>query len=258
MPKNTQPTTPRRQPHSRRRPLLAAIALVGALAASGGAIALTNDGQETGRDVTSSSDSPAKQAPADDALTKLARRDSTDPMAIGRTDAPVVMIEYSEFQCPFCSRFARETKPELLRSYVDQGLLRIEMRAFPIFGKESDQAALASYAAGRQKKFWQFHDMAFAKQRKKNSGEFSQENLEAMAKQAGVADIGQFRTDMASDEARKAVEKDKEEGYRLGVTSTPAFLINGRPLLGAQPTQIFKQAIEDAAKTAKTKGKNSE
>ncbi len=73
---------------------------------------------------------------ADESLLALARRDGGDALAVGKVDAPVVMIEYSDFQCPFCGRFARETEPALLRSYVDKGVLRIEWRNFPVFGAE--------------------------------------------------------------------------------------------------------------------------
>jgi protein-disulfide isomerase len=160
------------------------------------------------------------------------------------------MIEYSDFQCPFCGRFARKTEPELLRSYVDKGVLRIEWRNFPVFGEESEQAALAGWAAGQQKKFWEFHDVAFSQPRERNAGEFSAENLIDMAREAGITDIERFQADMASGKARSTVQKDQEEGYNLGVTSTPAFLVNGRPILGAQPTATFKEAVETAAKAA--------
>ncbi|MFE0101954.1 DsbA family protein [Streptomyces sp. NPDC059009] len=186
-------------------------------------------------------------------LVGLARRDKGDALATGPADAPVVMIEYSDFQCPYCGRFARETEKELIRKYVDKGVLRIEWRNFPIFGDESEQAAKASWAAGQQKKFWEFHDVAYEKQRKRNSGEFSKDNLVAMAKKAGVPDLDRFRDDLASDKADAAVDKDRKEGYGLGVSSTPAFLINGRPVLGAQPTDMFTRTIEAAERAAAEK-----
>lgn len=192
----------------------------------------------------------AAPAPADKSLLSLARRDKADPLAVGRAEAAVVMIEYSDFQCPFCGRFARETVPEPLRSYVDKGVLRIEWRNFPVFGEESEQAALAGWAAGRQKKFWEFHDVAYGEPRERNAGKFSTDKLVAMARGAGVADLDRFRSDLASEAARKAVAKDQDEDYGLGVTSTPAFLVNGKPILGAQPTDTFKSAVEAAAKAA--------
>ncbi|MFD7063385.1 DsbA family protein [Streptomyces sp. NPDC059906] len=248
------PSSSRSSSRRGRRRTVAAVAVLAAAAVTA-AFALTLDDTDTREEKTgepAAVTGSAAPAPADEALLALARRDASDPLAVGRADAPVVLIEYSDFQCPFCGRFARETKPELLRSYVDEGTLRIEWRNFPIFGEESEQAALAGWAAGRQKKFWEFHDVAYGKPRERNTGAFDAENLLAMAREAGIADIERFQADMASDEARGAVREDQEEGYTLGVTSTPAFLVNGRPILGAQPTDTFKEAVETAAKTAKT------
>ena len=86
--------------------------------------------------------------------------ESLGPPTLGDEDAPVTMVEYSDFQCPYCGRFARETKPALLREQVEEGVLRIEWRNFPLFGEESERAALAAWAAGQQGKFWEFHDLA--------------------------------------------------------------------------------------------------
>lgn len=192
----------------------------------------------------------AQEDPVHEELLALARRDADDALAVGEPDAPVVLIEYSDFQCPYCGRFARETKPELVRTYVDEGVLRIEWRNFPIFGAESDQAARAAWAAGQQGRFWEFHDVAFAEPRERNSGDFAEDALVAMAEEAGVADLARFRGDMDSDAASTAVARDSEEGFALGVTSTPAFLINGEPMLGAQPTRDFADAVERAAERA--------
>ncbi|GAA1909195.1 hypothetical protein GCM10009716_18930 [Streptomyces sodiiphilus] len=201
-------------------------------------------GDDDPAEVRESGDAP------DERLLALARRDAGDPYALGEADAPVVLIEYSDFQCPFCGTFARDTKPELVRQYVDEGVLRIEMRQFPIFGEESRNAALASWAAGQQGVFWEFHDVAFGEDRPRDSGAYAQEKLEDMAREAGVGDLGRFRADMNSDEALAALETDLEEGYRLGVSSTPAFLINGTPVLGAQPTEVFSGIVEDAHRAA--------
>ncbi|CAL9667209.1 hypothetical protein SUDANB15_07263 [Streptomyces sp. enrichment culture] len=236
---------------SRRRTISAVAVLAAAAVTAAFALMLddSNNHNETAGEPAVVTESTVP-APADESLLALARRDPSDPLALGRADAPVVMIEYSDFQCPFCGRFARETKPELLRSYVNKGVLRIEWRNFPVFGEESEQAALAGWAAGRQKKFWEFHDVAYSKPRERNAGDFSAEKLITMAREAGITDIERFRADMASDQARNAMQKDQEEGYSLGVTSTPAFLVNGRPILGAQPTATFEEAVETAAKAA--------
>lgn len=236
----------------RRRGRTVAATVTGVIAVVAATLALTLD-DDSAKD-TSKSGPAAESATPDaqsSALLALARRDAKDPMAVGRADAPVVMIEYSDFQCPYCGKFARDTEPELVRSYVDKGLLRIEWRNFPIFGKESEQAARASWAAGRQGRFWEFHDQAYRTTHKKNTGAFSVDKLSGMARAAGIKDIDTFRKDMASEKATAAVRSDQQEGYRLGVTSTPAFLINDTPVLGAQPVDAFKQAIESATETAR-------
>ncbi|MDN3296441.1 thioredoxin domain-containing protein [Streptomyces ficellus] len=183
-------------------------------------------------------------------LEKYARRDAKDALAAGRADAPVVLIEYADFRCGYCGKFARETEPELMRKYVADGTLRIEWRNFPIFGEESERAARASWAAGQQGRFWQFHRAAYAEGAKEKG--FSRERLTALAEEAGVRDLDRFGRDLDSEAARKAVGEDQEQAYALGATSTPSFLVNGRPIAGAQPMEAFTSAI-DAAKRAAAK-----
>ncbi|MGC9379876.1 DsbA family protein [Streptomyces sp. MH13] len=243
----------------RLRPVLAGLVLVTAVVVA--VVALAGGGDSAGRPAgTSASAAPSAAAPADPSLLALARRESGDPYALGKPDAPVVLIEYSDFQCPFCGRFARESKPELLRDYVEKGVLRIEWRHFPLFGAESEQAARASWAAGRQGRFWQFHDTAYAHPRERNKGDFAEKALLTMAEEAGIEDLDRFRADMNSSAADAAVSRDVEEGYALGVSSTPAFLVNGRPILGAQPTDVFAEAVEvaEAAEGARAQGGTDE
>ncbi len=181
-------------------------------------------------------------------LAKLARREAKDPLAQGRADAPVVLIEYADFKCGFCGKFARDTEPALVKKYVEEGKLRIEWRNFPIFGEESQAAARGAWAAGQQGRFWEFHMAAYAEGAKEKG--FGDGRLKTLAREAGVADVDRFVRDVASDAARKAVTRDQEEAYGLGATSTPSFLINGRPIAGAQPAETFTQAIDEALATA--------
>ncbi|MHC5701161.1 thioredoxin domain-containing protein [Streptomyces sp. PKU-MA01144] len=183
-------------------------------------------------------------------LEKLARRDAGDPLALGRADAPVVMVEYADFQCGYCGKFARDTEPELIRKYVEKGVLRIEWRNFPIFGEESEAAARAAWAAGRQGRFWQFHKAAYADGAKEQG--FGEQRLRELAAAAGVKDLARFSRDADGEEARQAVARDQEEGYGLGATSTPSFVVNGRPIAGAQPERTFVEAIEAAREAATT------
>ncbi len=204
------------------------------------------DTDDTGSAGTTSSTQPSEAAPSDDPLAQLARRDADDPMAKGEVDAPVVLVAYSEFQCPFCGKFARDTAPTLEEKYVADGTLRIEWRDFPYLGPESATAALAGRAAAAQGRFWEFHDAMYADQLPPNSGQLDEQYVESVADEIGL-DVEQFRADMASDETESLVARDFQEGQAIGVTGTPSFLVNGTPVVGAQPIEVFEQAIEEAA-----------
>ncbi|MBC2877794.1 MULTISPECIES: DsbA family protein [Streptomyces] len=233
----------------------AGAALVVAVVAAGLAIAKSSGGSggSDDRAKPAATASPDPQQPLfDEAERMTSRREKGDPLALGKPDAPVVLVEYADYQCSFCGRFTRESQPELIKKYVDEGVLRIEFRNFPIFGDPSQRAARASWAAGRQGRFWQFHDELYAKTRKGDA--LAEDKLVDMARTAGVGDLDRFRADMKSDAAEEAVKKDQQEGYRLGVSSTPSFLVGGRPLAGAQPMKEFEAAVEQArlAKAART------
>ncbi len=180
----------------------------------------------------------------------LARLDAGDPLAAGPADAPVVMIQYVDFQDAFAGIHARGTHGELVEEYVDAGVLRIEFRNFPINGPESDAAARAAWAAGQQDRFWQFHDAALAEEFHRDSGRFGEEGVLDLAEAAGVPDLERFEADMASEEAGEAVGRDAQEAYDLGVTSTPSFLINGQALHGARPADEFRNVIDQLYEAA--------
>ncbi len=178
-------------------------------------------------------------------LAGLARRAGGDPTAMGKKDAPVVMVAYSDFQCPFCGKFARETEPTLIREYVDKGLLRIEWRDFPYLGPESTRAAHAARAAAEQGRFWAFHDALYAHQLPPNSGRLTDAYLAGVAEDVGL-DVARFKRDAKGPLAAKLVQHDFNEGMAAGVTGTPAFLVDGRPVMGAQPLGVFEKAIDQA------------
>ncbi|HEX6248925.1 MAG TPA: thioredoxin domain-containing protein [Nocardioidaceae bacterium] len=188
--------------------------------------------------------------PEDNPFAHIERRDPEDPAALGDVDAPVLMVNYSEYQCPFCGKFARDTKPELVDEYVEDGTLRIEWRDFPYLGPESITSAKAAWAAGEQGKFWEYHDAMFEDQQPPNSGKLTDEYLVDKAEQIGL-DVDRFREDMTSKAAADKVKADFDEGQEIGVTGTPAFLVNGRPIMGAQPTETFVEAVEQAAEEAR-------
>lgn len=176
----------------------------------------------------------------------LARRVEGDPMALGEVDAPVVMVMWSDFQCPFCGRFTRETEPELIDRYVNDGTLRLEWRDFPYLGEQSQLAARAGRAAGAQNAFWEFQAAVYDLELPPNSGELTEDRLTGIAEDLGL-DGERFRQDMAAPALAEAVAADFAEGQSIGITGTPAFLVGDTPIMGAQPIETFTAAIEAAA-----------
>lgn len=225
---------------ARKSPILPAIVALAAAVALIAALAGVFSGDdEADRSVGSPTDSQ-RSSTSDDSL---ARRQVDDPMAKGEADAPVVLIAYSDFQCPFCGKWARDTAPALEEQYVTDGTLRIEWRDFPYLGPESTLAAHAARAAAEQDRFWQFHDALYVDQPAPNSGEVTEERLVEVAREVGL-DVDRFRRDLGSQSIADAVQADFTEGQSIGVTGTPAFLVNGRPVMGAQPVDVFRQLID--------------
>ena len=230
--------------------VVAAVALIALIGTAVGALGSDETGDQAG-DAPSSGQSadPDRGRAPDDTWAQLVRREADDPMALGEVDAPVVMLAYSEFQCPFCGKFARDTEPTLIDKYVEDGTLRIEWRDFPYLGPESTTAAQGGRAAAEQDSFWEFHDEMYANQLPPNSGNLDEEYLADIADELGL-DVDQFRADMKSKATDQGIARDFSEGQAIGVTGTPAFVINGVPVIGAQPTEVFEQTIEQAAAEA--------
>lgn len=160
-----------------------------------------------------------------------------DNPAHGPADAPVVIIEFSDFNCPYCGRFARETLPLLRENYNDQ--IHFVYRDFPILGDSSLQAAIAAECANDQGAFWDFHDLLF-----ENQGGFNQEMFIQFGETLGL-DIGQFTACQNDPAVRDEVIADYEAASRLRVSGTPTFFINGRRVVGAQPYEVFQGVIDE-------------
>ena len=148
-------------------------------------------------------------------------RDPADAQAKGKVDAPVVMVVYSDFACPYCTQFAQKVEPELA-DLVDQGTLRIEWRDLAQISPTSPLAAQAGRAAAKQGKFWEFHDAVYAAANPQDHPEYTEDSLVAFAQKAGVADIAQFRTDMASEETATAATEAKNPAHSTGTPGTPS------------------------------------
>lgn len=175
------------------------------------------------------------------------RRMPDDPLAQGDPNAPVVLVMFADYRCPFCAKFSRDTEPELVDRFVSDGTLRLEWRDLPIFGEQSMQAARAGRAAAAQGRFWEFNHAVFAESPERGHADLTEEALVGFAQKAGVPDIERFSAQMRSTEFDTVINADLAQGSEIGVPSTPAFVINGVPTLGAQPTEVFVAAITEAA-----------
>jgi protein-disulfide isomerase len=166
--------------------------------------------------------------------------------AMGDPNAPVKVIEYADFQCPYCRRYWQETEPQIIADYVVTGKVYYEYHSVGAFiGAESADAAEAAYCAADQNKFWEYHDMLFANWTGENAGDFTPDKLQAYAA-ALQLDTGKFNTCLSTKAHADRVDQDVAEAKIGGVHGTPAFLINGKLLVGAQPYGVFQQAIDAA------------
>lgn len=171
-------------------------------------------------------------------------------MTIGLDNAPVTVVEYADFQCPFCANFALKIEPDLITKYVATGQVRIEFQPMPILSSlplddptnESVRAAEAGYCAADQGKFWDFYSLLFSKQTGENVGNFTLTNLAAYAHEGGL-DVTTFTTCMNNRTHLQEVVNSRQKGADTGVSGTPTFLVNGTRILGYGGLEA---AIQDA------------
>ncbi len=172
---------------------------------------------------------PALEVSADD-----------DPV-LGDADAPVTIVEFSDFQCPFCKKANDEALKEVKEKYVQTGKVKLVYRDFPLeFHPEAEPAALAAECADEQGKFWEYHDLLFA-----NQASLSDANYKKWAQELGL-DTEQFNGCYKGLKYLDEMRADMSDGQKYGVSGTPAFFVNGKLLTGAQPYAAFEQEIEAA------------
>ncbi len=168
----------------------------------------------------------------------------------GNAQAKLTIVEYTDFECPFCARYARETYPALMREYVDTGKVRYFVRHLPLesIHPNARGAAQAAECARQQGKFWEMHDRLFG-----NPRALGRPDLEKTAEALGLA-MPAFRQCVDSAATAAVVTRDLEEAARAGVAATPSFIFGAtqpdgsvralRRASGAQPYAAFKAAIE--------------
>jgi len=157
----------------------------------------------------------------------------------GDANAPVTIVEWSDFECPFCTRFYKETLSQIEENYIRTGKVKFVYRDFPLsFHANAQKAAEAAECAGEQENFWEMHDLLFENGVSRGTGSFKQ-----YAADLGL-DTASFNECLDSGKYASEVQKDFQDGQIAGITGTPGFIINGVLVSGAQPFEVFQQIIE--------------
>ena len=172
------------------------------------------------------------------------------PPTLGDPSAPVEMVIWADFQCPFCRRFDLTTLEALKAEYFDTGKAKLVWRNFVNYGNESEDAAIAAHCAGEQGKFWEYHAVLYQNQSGINSGAFSPANLKGFASTVGL-DAGAFDACTQARSYAPVIAADKSTGQGDGVSATPTFFIDGELVVGAQPTETFAAYLDNAIARAR-------
>jgi protein-disulfide isomerase len=175
-----------------------------------------------------------------------------DDAALGNANAKVTIVEFSDFQCPYCRKFFVDTFAQLKKDYIDTGKVQLIFRNFPLsFHPAAKPAALAAQCAKDQGKFWEYHDAVFEQQQRMEPDPsavpktitFGIPELKSWAAKIGL-DASQFNSCLDSQKYASKVDADTNAGTAVGVSGTPSFFIDGTLVVGAQPYSQFKALID--------------
>lgn len=172
-----------------------------------------------------------------------------DDPVLGDKDAPVTLVEFSDYECPFCKRHFIQTYPQLKADYIDKGLVKMVFRDFPLSFHDplSTQESMAANCIREQwwdKAYFQFHDLIF-KTTTSNGRWMEKSKLYELAQYVNGMDISKFKECLDTEKYKAEVQHDIADGQKYGVSWTPWFFINGRELKWAQPYSEFKRLIEE-------------
>lgn len=191
--------------------------------------------------------SASASAAADDAAPlaeQVARRTADDPMAFGDIDAPITIVEWVDYRCPFCAKYTNETMPAIIADYVDTGAVRYEVHDVSFFGEDSTAAAVAARAAAAQGRFGEFLRVLYAAAPASGHPDMPRDTLVGFAQEAGVPDMAAFTAALDDPALAAAVTADTARAQQMGVTSVPFFVIGDEVLSGALPEADFRKVID--------------
>jgi len=167
-----------------------------------------------------------------------------DDPVLGSPDAPVTIIEYSEYLCSFCRRFALETLPLIEEEYIDTGLAKLVFRDFIVHGQSAVAIAMVAECAADQGKFWEMHTFLWERTEQWSESEDILATFQGYADELGM-DTEEFTTCLTEGRTVDRIIEDYNIGVQDGVTGTPAFFVNGTPIRGALPFEEFQRVIEE-------------
>ncbi len=159
----------------------------------------------------------------------------------GEPDAPVTIVEFSDYECSFCARFYSSTLSQIQSEYIDTGKVKFVYRDFPLpMHQNAQKAAEAAECAGEQGKYYNMHNILF-----EQGVQGGVSGFKAYAQQIGL-DTTEFNSCLDSGQMASEIQKDLMDGQKAGIKGTPGFIINGKLISGAQPFSVFQQEIEAA------------
>ena len=167
-----------------------------------------------------------------------------DDPVLGSPDAPVTMIEYSEYLCPFCQRFVLETMPQIEEEYIDSGQVKLIFRDFPVHGQPAVAMAMVAECAADQGMFWEMHVVLFERSEEWSQSEDLLATVQGYADDMGI-DTDDFTACLQEGRPIERIREDYNIGVQDGVSATPTFLVNGIQIRGAQPFEEFQRVIEE-------------
>lgn len=196
---------------------------------------------------------PAPQPTGGNNPPAVASADLSKVLAVGNRDiilgdqkAPVTLIEYGDYQCPFCGKMFTQVEPQLREEYIKTGKVKMVYRNFQFLGAESTNAGASAECAKDQGKFWVYHDELYKAEiadGKENSGNLNRALFVNLAEKAGL-DANVFASCYDNNKYVAQIEKDKNDASAIGVNATPTNYINGQMVQGAQPYAAFKSVID--------------
>jgi len=167
---------------------------------------------------------------------------------LGNANAKVTVVEYADYQCPFCEKFYTQIFPEIKSKYIDTGKIKFVYQDFAFLGADSNTLAEGSHCAADQGKFWQYHDYIFSHQGQENTGWATADKVKLLASAMGGLNAGQFNSCLDSGKYKQEVLDETAAGRGYGVSGTPTLFVNKSSVVGAQPVATFTGAIDAALK----------